>query len=286
MKKNILLLLLFIFPLISIAQEVHTIDGESLELKIEAEGAIDLLWTIEDGKYRYFVRKNGNLIELTNTRRSDNKYQEEYKEVLNELTGNSISAEDVNLTLYDLRKFCDDYNSSIDPNYTAKKKDAKINSRLLFFGGITNSPFVENPDNVTNPLFGVELELSEGVSLPRHSLFFQLKHVLDSDDFKYSTTQLALGYRFRIINQQLFNIYANVIGATYNSSKSEFVVADMVISEKGDSFDAPFIFGVGADIRIVKNGFITITYDELFGLFVDNQGNFSKHIAVGYKMVL
>lgn len=286
MKKSILLLLLFILPFINHAQESHTIDGETLELKVEAEGAIDLLWTVDNGKYRYFVRKDGNLLELTNTRRSDNKYHEEYKQVLNELTGNTLSTEDVNLTLFDLRKFCDAYNASIDPNYDPKKKDAKINSRLLFFGGITNSPFVENPDNASNALFGVELEISEAVSLPRHSLFFQLKHVLDSDDFKYSTTQLALGYRFRIINQQTFNIYANIIGATYNSSRSEFAIADMVITEKGDSFDAPFIFGVGADIRIAKNGFVTITYDELFALFIDNQGNFSKHIALGYKLVL
>ena len=286
MKKSALLLLLCLLPLFNSAQESYTIDGETLELKTEVDGTIDLLWTVENGQYRYFVRKDMGLTELKNTRDSNNDFQEEYKKVLSDLTNNTIPTDKLRLTLYDLRSFCDSYNATVDPSYSPKKKDAKLNSRLLFFGGITNSPFVENPDNVSNPVFGAEIEFSESNSMPRHSLFFQIKHVLSNDDFAFSTTQLGLGYRFRVINKQAFNIYASVLGATYNSSKNEFEVADMVISEKGDSFDAPFIFGVGADIRVSDKSFVTITYDELFAIFFDNQGNFSKNIAVGYKLKL
>ena len=52
------------------------------------------------------------------------------------------------------------------------------------------------------------------------------------------------------------------------------------------AFDVPFIFGLGADINVSKNSFITLAYNELFALFLDNQGNFSTDFAIGYKFNL
>ncbi|MBT8265978.1 MAG: hypothetical protein KJO41_09190 [Bacteroidia bacterium] len=287
MKKLIFFLFLISFSLNGHAQETYTVNGEMIELKTEADGSIDLLWNIIDNRYRYFVRKNDQIIELVNTKGSDKKFQEEYKDVLNELvSGSNLNADKVNLTLFSLRRFIDEYNLQVDPNYSSSAKDAKIETRLLIFGGVTNSPFVENPENITNPLFGAELELFEVNNLPRHSLFLQVKHVLSNDDFKYSITQFGVGYRFRIINQRAFNFYANVIPATFNFSKNEFMSEETTVDESGSSFDAPFIFGVGADFRISDNSFITVTYDELFALFLDNQGNFSNHLALGFKLNL
>jgi len=269
------------------AQETYNVDGESLTLQTEVTGTLDLLWNIIDGHYRYFIKKDNDIVELKNTKGANNKFQEEYKITLNEFVKNSaLSADKVNLTLYSLRKFIDDYNSQIDSNYSSSFKKASIQTRLLIFGGITNSPFVENPGNVTNPLFGAELELFEANKLPRHSLLFQIKHALNSDEFKYSNTQLGLGYRFRIINLESFNIYANVMAATFNFSNNQFVFEGEIIDESGNNFDVPFIFGIGADIRISESSFITLTYDELFALFLDNQGNFSTHLAIGYKFNL
>ncbi len=284
MKKILVLLAFFVCILSVSAQEIYTVDGKTYELKTEVSGTIDLLWNIIDGKYRYFVKKNDNISELINTKGTGKKFQEEYKSTLKELTqDSSVSTEKINLTLFSLRNFIDDYNSQVDPNYSKKSNEARIESRILFFGGISNSPFQENPDNKSNLLFGAEIEVFEANNLPRHSLFFQVKHVLSSDEFKYSNTQLGLGYRFRFINQPSFNIYANFTATTYSFSNIEFEFEEQIIKQSNNTFDTPFIFGVGADIKISDNSFISLTYDELFALFLDNQGNFSTHVAVGYK---
>ena len=292
MKKYILFLIVLCCLHITNAQNTYTINGETYELKTETEGALDLLWNVIDGDYRYFIKKEDNsIIELTNKKSTDNSYDEAYKATLDALTqGSNLSTEKVKFTLYSLRKFIDSYNISIDPSYSQSLKRSKLSSRLLIFGGLTNSPFVDNPENKSSALFGAEIEVYEGESTPTHSLFLQVKHVLGTDEFDYSTTQLGLGYRFRFIKKKGFNIYANVIAASYNSSKNtvSFLDEDVVITKErsANSFDIPFIFGIGADIKVTENSFITLTYDELFAAFIDNQGNFSNHFAIGYKFNL
>ncbi|MBT8252911.1 MAG: hypothetical protein KJN68_02985 [Bacteroidia bacterium] len=285
--KRILLLVAFL-TLMSIghAQKTYTVEGESLELKTEISGSIDLLWNIIDGRYRYFVSKDGELTELLNTRGDDNKFKEEYKSTLNELTNNALSTDKLKLTLFGLKRYFNNYNKQVDPNFTARDDEAKLQGRLLLFGGMTNSPFIENPENVSNAQLGFEFEVFESKDRPRHSLLFQLRHTTDSDDFKYSNTQLALGYRFRFISKPGWSIYTTVIGATYNFSRRESVVDDQVFEESDSAFDAPVSFGFGTDIKIFKGGFLTISYDELFGLFAENSGNFSTNITAGVKFKL
>ena len=292
MRKIIFLLLFILFCFSASAQKQYTINGETLELKTEVTGTIDLLWNIIDHEYRYFVRKDNVITELVNTRGNNNKFQEEYKTTLSELTKDSgLNTSDVKLTLYDLGNFINKYNASQDSNYIIASKEAIIKSRLLVFGGVTNSPFINNPDNINNPQFGAEIEVFEGNILPRHTLFFEIKHVLNNDEFKYSTTQLSLGYRFRFINTEKFILYANMVFGTYNFSKNTLSFineADAIITEEitNNGFDAPFAFGIGADFKITPNSFITLNYNELFALFVDSQDNFSTNIALGYKFNL
>ena len=159
--------------------------------------------------------------------------------------------------------------------------------RLGFSAGITNNPFVGNPDNIKTPMIGAELEIFEASSLPRHSGFLQARHTFDADDFNYSTNEIALGYRYKIINKSAFSIYGqiklatlNITGFTFENENGE----DINVNDT--SFDVPFIFGLGSDIKVGENSFITIIYGELFALFLDNQGNFSTDIAIGYKFNL
>jgi len=292
MKKLFFLLLFTLFSFSASAQKVYTINGESLELKTEVSGTIDLLWNIIDHEYRYFIRKNDKITELVNTKGNNKKFQEQYKATLNNLTkGSDLDTENVKLTLYSLKNFINTYNASLDSNYVITSKEATIKSRLLVFGGVTNSPYINNPSNIINPQFGAEIEIFEENILPRHALFFEIKQVLDNDEFNYSTTQLALGYRFRFINAEKFNLYTNVVFATYNFSKNTFTFineTDQIITKKitNNSFDVPFSIGIGADFKITSNSFITINYNELFALFLDNQDNFSTNIALGYKFNL
>jgi len=290
MKKIICILCLILCVSFIEAQESYTINGETLELKTEVDGKLDLLWNIIDGKYRYFVRTEDNTItELKNTK-VDRKFQQEYIALLNELTNNSMSTKRLNLTLFSLKEFIDKYNVSADSNYQSNVSRSKFQFRLGVFGGMTNSPFVTNPDNEKTPLFGLEFEVLEADRISRHAVFMQLKHVLEQDDIKYSTTELSLGYRFRVINKETFSLYANMKFATLNISNATIVTeTDGIISTEEISdtaFDVPFIFGVGADINVSKNSFITLSYNELFALFLDNQGNFSTDFSIGYKFKL
>ncbi|MBU2939084.1 hypothetical protein KO494_05970 [Lacinutrix sp. C3R15] len=278
MKKLLLLLCIIFMSTSAIAQNTYTINNEELTLKTEIEGDLDLLWNTIDSQFRYFVKTTDNtIIELVNTKDSNNKYQEEYKTVLNTVSNNSIPTKKVNLTLPSLRSFFDLYNASQDANYKQTER-VKIKTRIGVFGGVTNNPFVENPDNKTTALFGAELEFFGSKIMPRHAGFIGVRHAAEHKDFKYAATQIALGYRYRFINQSNFNIYANVKFATYTITNTE--------NDSGGVFDAPFIFGLGTDIKVCENGFITFAYNELFSIFIDNQGNFPIDFAVGYKMNL
>ncbi len=269
------------------SQETYTVNGETLELKTEIDGKLDLLWNVIDGKYRYFVKtEDGTITELKNTKDDNNDYQEEYKSTLSSLT-NGNSTDKLKLTLYSLRNYIDSYNASVDTSYTSTSTESNVQFRLGFSGGITNNPFVGNPDNTKTPLIGAELEIYEANVLPRHSGFLQARHAFENDDFKYNTSELSLGYRFRFINKERFSIYGQVKLATINFSNFTFLDEnDMEVDSNETSFDIPFIFGVGSDIKVSNNSYITIIYGELFALLLDNQGNFSTDIAIGYKFNL
>ena len=286
--KKILIAILFLLAFqLNYSQQTYTVNGESLELKTEIDGQIDLLWNVIDGQFRYFVRTNdGTLTELKNTKDDNNNYQEEYKSTLRSLT-NGMNTDKLKLTLYSLRNYIDAYNASVDSSYTSTSTESSVQFRLGFSGGITNNPFVGNPDNIKTPMIGAELEIYEANVLPRHSGFLQARHVFESDDFKYSTSELSLGYRYRFINKEAFSIYGQVKLATLNFSNVTFLDENnMEIDSSETAFDIPFIFGVGSDIKVGNNSYITIIYGELFALLLDNQGNFSTDIAVGYKFNL
>ncbi len=288
MKKIVFVFSLLIATSNIFAQDTYTINGESLTLKTELEGKLDLLWTTVNNEYRYFIRtSDGALTELKNTRNADRSYNEEYKSVLTQLTSDqNTSTDNVKLTLYSLKRFIDDYNAASDTSYNAQSEDKGLQFRLGFSGGVTNNPFVGNPDNKLSLLVGAELELLES-KFPRHAGFFQVRHAFENDDFMYSTTELSLGYRYRVINKETFNIYGQFKFATVNFTNATVIGEnDVELDVSNTAFDIPFIFGVGADIKVSENSYITIIYSELFAILLDNQGNFSTDISIGYKFNL
>ncbi|WP_296311058.1 hypothetical protein [Winogradskyella sp. UBA3174] len=287
MKKRILLFALLSISVFSYSQQTYTIKGETLELITEIEGQLDLLWNTIDGEYRYFVRTEDNTItELKNTKGADKNYNEEYKVLLEGFT-NGQSTYKLKLTRYDLRNYFDLYNTSVDSSYVSLQPEPRIGLRLGFSGGITNNPFVGNPDNVKTPLIGAELEIFESRGLPRSSGFLEARHAFNNEDFQYSTTEFSLGYRYRFINTSSFSIYGQVKLATLNFTDVTFTDANnMEVDLNETAFDVPLIFGIGSDIKVSENSFITIIYGELFAGLLDNQGNFSTDIAIGYKFNL
>jgi len=203
-----------------------------------------------------------------------------------------MDASKTKLTLYSLKQFVDSYNAKEDKNYTIEDTKGNLKLRLGFYAGLSNNPFVGNPDNEFTPFFGSELEVVSDDNSSNHAGFFNVRYGTESDAFKYSSLQLSLGYRYRFINKPTFNIYGQSKFATLTFSSATISLPDLddpmntITQENSDvSFDATLIFGLGADIKL-GDGYLTLVYDSLFGLFIDNKDNFPVDFAVGYKFNL
>jgi hypothetical protein len=288
MKTFILSFTLCMISFLCVSQKAYDIDDKSYYLIKETNGSIVMLWNVIKGKDRYFIKNEDAIIELVNTKDEKGNRKYEYKSLLAGLTSDeNVSVEKVKLKLMSLKTFIDNYNLLKDPEYKINPK-GKLLTRLSTFGGITNSPFLKNSGNIINPIFGVEFEFSEAIALPRHSIYFQGKQVFGSDKFDYSSTQIIVGYRFRIVNKEAFNFYTSLDLAQYIFTKTsgiilngqdQFVESDI----KDNGFEVPFTFGIGADLKLSETSFLSITYNELFALLLENKGNFSASFAIGYK---
>lgn len=293
MKKLLTLFCLLGFLNNTFSQETYNIKNESLTLKTEVAGSLDLLWTSQGGIFRYFIKNEKNeIVELKNTKnKSTKKYNQEYLQVLAEQTKSSASSDTTKFTLASLKTFIELYNASVDPNFQVTKK-AKIIPRASIYGGLTNNPFVENPENSLVPLFAGEVEVLAAAK-SRHAGFAYFNLSLKSKKFKYQASQIGLGYRFRFINQEKFSVYTNLVFATYTTTKATISYPDpnnstQIISktERGSAFDAPLIFGLGSDLKISSKSYITLSLNELFALALKNQGNFPINFTMGYKINL
>ena len=265
--KNFILVLTFFLSSISFAQITYNVDGVDTQLTEEITGKATLFYAVIDGTHRYFIKKDGQMTELTNTKDGNGKYQEEYKEILSILTADKAQdITNVKLTIGSLATFTDNYNLAADMKYKMQKERPITKARLGAFMGMSNNPFIGNPDNIFVPTFGIEGEVFDE-KRTRHSLVLQLKQSLKTSDFDYTSTQASFNYRFRIINKAKFAFYPQIKFATFTYAKSG--------SESGSNFDGPIIFGIGADIKL-GNGYLTLAYDEIAAVFIENQGNFSN----------
>lgn len=291
MKKILLFCLLFVFISIGYAQKLYKVGDETLELQTEVEGDLDLLWTITNGQYRYFVRtKDDKIIELKSTKAEGRTFNKEYITVLNNLTSDT-SAKNVKLTTGSLKRFIDKYNKSVDIDYNINNKNLKVNFRLVLFGGVTNHPLVENlNDNSSYPQLAAELELFGDTDNPMHSGLLQVRNTFGSGG-DYKSLEFSLGYRFRFIRKSSFNIYAQTRFATFNSFSVDIIDINPAnnsvdIRRSETEFDVPFIFGIGADIKVSDNGYISLLYDRFFAFGLENRGNFPADFMIGYKFNL
>ena len=281
--QYLLIVLAIFFSQISFSQQTYSVNGENLTLYPEAEGNLTLLWNSFDGNYRYFIKKGDEIVELKNTK-VDGEYQEEYKDVLRNYTGSDISK--VKLTKADLVKAVDAYNMQNDTSYVSTTTSVQLKTRLGGFAGITNYPYFVNPDNTSLPQFGAEVEVIDDVKLKRHSMALLFRHILGNNDYDFSSTQLSLNYRFKFVKNETFDIYLNTKIADYVYISQDInVEPDLKISASGGDFQAPFGIGVGADIAL-GNGYLTFLYQDIFALNLNDNGEFSIDLVVGYKWKL
>lgn len=274
----------------SLAQITHSVDGKEVQLTEDITGDATLFHTVINDQFRYFIKKDDVVTELTNTKDENGKYQKEYKEILSILTSDAeMDISKVNLTLDSLKTFIDQYNKVSDMDYKLQAERPKAKARVGAFAGMSNNPFVTNPDNTFVPVFGAEIELYDE-KRTRHSLALGFKQSLEADDFKYSSSQFGIHYRLRVLNKDAFSIYPQVTFATYTFTSSETTTISggttTIHKNSGSALDAPLILGLGADIKL-GNGYITLSANELAALInFENQGNTPMDLRLGYKLNL
>lgn len=284
-----LLALLLSFT-ITAQTETYTVGGNSYELKKEVEGTLTLLWNVINQDYRYFVEKDGLITELLNTE-TEAGYQEEYHATLRQLTeGSNLSLDKVNLTLGSLRNFFNKYNASVDTSYVPNSFLTNVVLRLGGFVGVTNNVFTRNPNNISNTQFGIDFEITDPQMLRRHAMVIQYKQELPSDDYDYSALQLSINYRYKFVQTNKIDVFLNTKLVTMTSFKSANVELQdgeqrIDTEQRRTSFQAPIVFGLGADIRLGK-GFITLQYHDAVAILLDSNSEFPVDVSVGYKFML
>ncbi len=274
------------------AQQQYTVDGQTYNLNTEVEGTLTLLWNTVNGEYRYFSKKDNDIVELKNTKQNGD-YQEEYKETLKQQTSDAaVSTEKVKLTLPSLHDFFATYNKKKDPNFNETEKSIDLEFRLGAFAGVSNSIFTGNPTNALQPVAGIDLELIDAVKLKRHAMVLRFKQTFESSDYKYTASQLSLNYRFKFVKTPKFDAFVNCKFAALTFSKREITYVSesnppTVITENssGSDFNAPVTFGIGADYK-VGNGYITFNYNDIVGLNVESNDEFPVDFTLGYKFNL
>ena len=290
--KNLLSYLLVAFLLLatnSNAQETYTIDGNTITLKTDVEGTITLLWNTIDNEYRYFLKKGAEIIELKNTR-VEGKYQEEYKQVLQEQTKDeSVSANKTKLTTSSLKSFFEAYNKLKDPNFESDSKPLKLKVRLGVFAGITNIIYSVNPNNESLPLLGFDFEIIDNNHLKRHALVLQFKQLFESSAYEYSSSEFSFNYRFKFVKTKKLDVFINTKFASYlsatklNYDEDNIPISDELVTESDFLFNVNF--GLGADYAL-GNGHLTFNYNDIVSATQNSNGEFPLEFTLGYKFNL
>ncbi|GHA43110.1 hypothetical protein GCM10007103_25430 [Salinimicrobium marinum] len=274
------------------AQEIFIIEGDTLALRKEVQGTISLYWNQQGNSYRYFVQKKDHFLELKNEEIEGGE-KKKFQVQLEKLTADAnISTRDVKFLLYSLKHFTNLYNSAVEENYVYNASTSNIRHRIGFFTGFSNNIYTRNPENIIAPVVGLEYELYDPNLAPRHSAFLQLRQSFDRQEYMYSSTQLSINYRFKLLYENNFDIYIDTELVNFYYSEDEIYLIndqgeiDSVKKESGFDLTAPLSFGIGAGFGITESGIITVSYNDVVAIFLDNNGAFPLDFTVGYKLSL
>lgn len=271
----------------TLAQDTYIIEGDTVDLKREVSGKLNLLWTTEGNRYRYFVQKKKRMVELKNIM-VDGVPQ--YRAELDTLTADaSIHTRDVKFALYSLKHFVNQYNKQVQEDYVYNSSTPNFRQRLGFFTGLSNNIYTTNPENILAPIIGVELEVYDPNLAPRHSAIVHLRQSFKREELRYSSTQLSLSYRFKVLRFTNVDIHVDAELATAMYSENTVDIRDAagdiidVREDSGFSFKVPLSFGIGTDILITDKNYITFGYNDFISLVLDDNGSFPLDFTLGYK---
>ncbi len=290
LKKWLSIFLLFLLCNANLAaQEIFVIEGDTLALHKEVRGTLSLFWNKEGNSYRYFVQKRNQFIELKNEQ-VEGEEKKKFQLQLEKLTADAaISTRDVKFLLYSLKHFTNLYNYAVEENYAYNASSSNIKHRIGFFTGLSNNIYTKNPKNIIAPVVGLEYELYDPNLAPRHSAFLQLRQSFKREEYMYSSTQLSINYRFKLIYLPGFDVHIDTELATFYYSEDDTYITNeqggiiAVKEESGYDFSSPLSFGIGADFPITDRGIITMGYNDVVAILLDSNGSFPVDFTVGLK---
>lgn len=283
LPKCLVVFLIFLISSTAFAQENYTVNGNTYVLKTEVEGPLTLLWNVIDDNYRYFAKKENEIVELTNTR-TNGKYQEEYKQTLARLTSdNPEDPSKTNITLVSLRSYFNAYNKKVDAAFVQKETSIRLEKRLGLFGGMSdNNNSSNNPEGVFAPLIGLEFELTDKELLRRHGFVMQFRHSFEAEDYDLTFSQLSFNYRYKFIQSDAFSVFAQAKLLAYSIYKLEEDNEEGLELTSGSSLQTPMGLGIGMDIRL-GNGYITLVMNDIVAPGYEADEDTAIDITLGYK---
>lgn len=285
LSKLLAVFLIMFLSVTAFAQENYTVNGTSYVLKTEVEGPLTLLWNVIDEKYRYFAKKDIEIVELTNTR-SNGKFQEEYKQTLTQLTSDyPTDASKTNLTLVGLRNYFNEYNKKADAAYEVKSTNVELETRLGIIGGVSNNNYTTNPDNVFAPFLGAEFEVTDSDMLKRHALVLQFRYSIETTGYDLTYSQFAFNYRYKFIHNETISVFAQAKLLTLTFSKLAEDNVEGLLDLNKSSLNTPVGLGLGLDYKL-GNGFLTFTVNDLVAPGYNTNGEFSVDLSIGYKFLM
>lgn len=271
-------------------QGIFVIEGDTLKLTAEVRGELSLFWDKEPESPRFFVRKGDRILELKDSLHNG---RPQYRIALERITRNqNAPLRDLEFSRASLGAFVRTYNEHAALQRTQSESQRVFASRIGFFTGLSNKVYADNPDNVLAPLIGLEFELFNPQFSWRHSLVVDLEQSFKRQGYRYTATQLSLGFRYRFlqINRLQFYLDATLVRLLYE--RDEYQELDEhggVLAMRDDSgfkLQAPLSLGMGADYQVTQNGYITFGYNEVVSATLESNGAFPIDITIGYRYQL
>ena len=262
------------------SQKEYQVNGESLLLYVEEEGELSLLTERSTRDYRYFLKKDDQLVELT---------KENYREKIDEYTASiDLNTRKLDFTRRDLSMIVLKYNYGGEDAMDSK---SNVHVRLGLWGGQSNFIMFRSEDDNQIPFAGIEAELYSEEDYPRNSLLLQLRKSFPTDDFELDITEMMIGYRFKIIDTRIFHFYAEAELISFGSYDETFLELDnndvpTEISESYTALNTPLGIGAGMAIRLFNETFLTLNYSNIYKFGEDMRDDFSVDLRAGVKFRL
>lgn len=282
MKKFAFLLVLLIISFqMSFAQkDTLTVNGVEKILNYSVKGELSLLVDQQDEKETLYLKKADKVEKLT---------AENYKSQLNNFTNDIyVDFDDTKFELSDIKSVVNKYNSifnSIDVT-------PPVSVRLGLLGGSSNyTAYLPTAVDDQFLMGGISLEFYNEEKLNRHSVIFQVRNNLDQGDIDLNILEFGLGYRFKIINKENFHFYFET--EFLNLHKVEFDESRLpddldFISETSSNYgiEPPLGLGFGMAYQVAKDLFLSLNYNNLYYIGLDDNGEFPVDVRFGIKYKL